>query len=84
MNENDNVVFLDNPPVTEDSILINQDALHKLKFQTYEKNKVEFGSKQYPLDTFKANEVLLNLGKEFNDQFNNIFGKGKPDDNSSE
>lgn len=40
--------------------------------------------KEEKQNSFKSNEVFLSLGSKFNQQFNDIFGKGKPDDNSSE
>lgn len=47
-----NMAFMSHPAVSEDGIMISEDALDKFKFKTYETRVVEWGSKRFPLNLY--------------------------------
>lgn len=47
-----NMAFMSHPSVSEDGIMISEEALEKLKFKVYETRVVEWGSKRFPLNIY--------------------------------
>lgn len=47
-----NMAYMSHPSVSEDGIMISRDVLPRLKFKTYERRVVEFGSKKFPLNLY--------------------------------
>lgn len=46
------VAYMSHPAVSEDGVLISEDALDKLKFKVYETRIIEFGSNAFPLNLY--------------------------------
>jgi hypothetical protein len=46
------MAYLSQAPVSEDGILICRDVLPRLRFKTYERRVVEWGSKRFPLNLY--------------------------------
>ena len=51
-----NMAFMSHPSVSEDGIMICEDALDKFKFKIYENRVIEWGSKRFPLNLYGTAE----------------------------
>lgn len=47
-----NLQYMENPPMSEDGLLIDPEVLKKFDFKKYDPKVVEFGTKVYPLNIY--------------------------------